>query len=81
MWGLLIPAVISKKYILQSVQLIRSIYDSQHLDYINKHLNFLSMLKYFDDKIYKYKTQESIDNFIKGISKILKSDTILIDSK
>ena len=36
---------------------------------------------YFDDKIYKYKTQESIDNFIKGISKILKSDTILIDSK
>ncbi len=35
---------------------------------------------YFEDKIYKYKTQDSIDNFINGISKILKTDSILIEN-
>ena len=35
---------------------------------------------YFDDKIYKDKTQESIDNFINEIGKILKTDSILIEN-
>ncbi len=36
---------------------------------------------YFDNKIYKYKTDESIDNFINGIGKILKTDSIVIENK